>query len=246
MDQSTPRTPPQGRSSGPHTGATPRDAATVVVLRPGAGPCPEILMVRRSAQSPFMPSTFVFPGGRLDTNDGPPGTSAAFESAARRECHEETGLDLHDLPLRWFDTWITPSAEPRRYRARFYLGLLQRGQGGNARADGYETHDERWSTAEELIAAWDDDGLDLPPPTLAILLRLRGRSIPEITNLTSDDPSSPIVPKWIEHREKPWIVMPHDPEYGELPGEGHLAPSRVTDLPLRFQRVERRWLPWSG
>ena len=49
--------------------ATPiRDAATVIVTRPGpAGP--EVLMGQRGAQASFMPSKVVFPGGAVDPGD---------------------------------------------------------------------------------------------------------------------------------------------------------------------------------
>lgn len=77
----------------------------------------EVLLVRRSARSPFMPDAMVFPGGRVDerdatvaivpsdrwnweatrhptVSDAPP--VAAWYVAALRECVEEVGL----LPMR--------------------------------------------------------------------------------------------------------------------------------------------------
>ena len=44
----------------------PRPAATVILLRAGAGGQPAaIFMLRRSARSPFMPDALVFPGGAV-------------------------------------------------------------------------------------------------------------------------------------------------------------------------------------
>ncbi len=48
---------------------TPRDAATVVLVRPAEGGAYEVLMTRRPASMAFMGGTFVFPGGTLDAAD---------------------------------------------------------------------------------------------------------------------------------------------------------------------------------
>lgn len=54
---------------------TPQDASTVILLRdnpdkPALGF--EVLMVRRSSKSSFVPSAYVFPGGRVEKNDSLP------------------------------------------------------------------------------------------------------------------------------------------------------------------------------
>lgn len=99
----------------------PKEAATVIVLRPlDEGPSAgfEVLMVLRSRESRFVPDAFVFPGGALDDQDGKPdmeercrgldpsGAFAALKGipspsmalgtwvAAVRETFEETGLLL--------------------------------------------------------------------------------------------------------------------------------------------------------
>ncbi len=222
-----------------------RHAATVIVLRPaGAGRPHEIYMVRRSAKSPFMPSTLVFPGGRLDPEDGDPEDDASWERAARRECQEETGLALDQHPLAWFDTWLTPSGEaPRRYLARFFLAQLEGGEGGEARADGVETHEGRWATAAEHLRAWEAEEVDLPPPTLCVLLRLRDMETQGRQSLLDVDPRDPVLPKYVPRDGQHLIFMPHDPEYAELPGEGLPVPDRVRVHPARFIRDGRRWRP---
>jgi 8-oxo-dGTP pyrophosphatase MutT (NUDIX family) len=56
--------------------AVPRDAATVMVIRPAAGPpadAVEVLMLRRPAAMAFAPGAYVFPGGSVDAADGDPG-----------------------------------------------------------------------------------------------------------------------------------------------------------------------------
>jgi 8-oxo-dGTP pyrophosphatase MutT (NUDIX family) len=54
--------------------AVPRDAATVMVLRPHSAPgqpgdTPEVLMLRRPAAMAFAPGAYVFPGGSVDPAD---------------------------------------------------------------------------------------------------------------------------------------------------------------------------------
>ncbi len=227
---------------------SPRQAASVVVLRPGAGPDQagrglEVFMLRRSSQSRFMPSTLVFPGGRVEADDGALDDDGTWERAARRECREEAGLNLEG-PLRWFDTWMTPSAEPRRrYLARFYWALLGPGEGALARADGRETHEGRWATVADHLAAWDRGDVDLPPPTLSILLRLWTAGRVGLERLGEADPAPPILPKYLLTEGEHLIVMPHDADYAEVPGEALPAPARVDGLPRRFRRDDRVWRP---
>jgi 8-oxo-dGTP pyrophosphatase MutT (NUDIX family) len=229
--------------------AEPRQAATVVVVRPTEDDF-DVFMVRRSAKSPFMPSTLVFPGGRLDADDGDPAALQAWERAARRECEEEAGL-VRLGPLLWFDTWLTPSAEAaahpsgiaRRYLTRFFLARLQPGEGHEAAADGHETQEGRWATVHAHLAAWDRMEIDLPPPTLCTLMRLRSLSWDALGSLAAIDPAGTILPKVASSPRGPIIVMPHDSAYHDVPGEALPAPARVHDLPRRFVRDERVWRP---
>lgn len=226
--------------------AQPRHAATVVVVRPTTtGDDAEIFMVRRSAKSPFMPSTLVFPGGRLDPEDGSAEDDGSWDRAARRETAEEIGVDL-SAELLWFDTWLTPSAESRRrYLTRFYWVCIDRDAGERAEADGHETHAGRWGTAHEHLERWKAEDVDLPPPTLATLLRLAPLGLDAPAQLRTLDPRGVILPKVSLQPSGIEIVMPHDPAYTDLPGEAAAAPERVHALPSRFSRLERVWTPAS-
>lgn len=90
----------------------PRLAATVMLLRDSDGP--EVLLLRRSSATPFVPGAHVFPGGALEAGDaaihddlidgleaveaervlGVTGDARAFWVAAVRECLEEAGVLL--------------------------------------------------------------------------------------------------------------------------------------------------------
>ncbi|MFM2354698.1 MAG: hypothetical protein RLZZ528_434 [Pseudomonadota bacterium] len=109
-------------SAGPMTSGQPapdaenqpvRDAATILLIRDTAGG-PAVLMGQRGAGAVFMPSKYVFPGGRVDAADqgvpfasplhpacqarlgadAPDGLGPALAAAALRELAEETGLRL--------------------------------------------------------------------------------------------------------------------------------------------------------
>lgn len=118
-----------------------RPAATVVLWR-DAGHGPQVLMGQRGAGAAFMPSKYVFPGGAVDPGDqaplhfldqvcarrltiltpNPAPSPQALVGAARRELHEETGLNLHDTArVRFIFRAITPPGRSRRFDARFFL-----------------------------------------------------------------------------------------------------------------------------
>ena len=85
---------------------TPRQAATVVVLRGGAERL-EVLMVQRTPKARFMGGAWVFPGGAVDAHEGE--GDAAHRAAAVREVEEEVEITLPDpAALVPFARWITP------------------------------------------------------------------------------------------------------------------------------------------
>jgi 8-oxo-dGTP pyrophosphatase MutT (NUDIX family) len=99
----------------PSTPATPRAAATIVLLR-DAEPGMEVLLMRRNRSAGFVPGAYVFPGGRVDATDATPEViglldgltpesavlrlemegaappAIAYYMAALREAFEETGI----------------------------------------------------------------------------------------------------------------------------------------------------------
>ncbi len=124
----------------------PRDAATLIVVRPG-GTGPLCLMGRRHADSEFLPGYYVFPGGAVERTDGgaKPASpldlahlaamgvggnaraAAALGVAAVRETFEETGImvadpgDVGSAPGATFDEMRRRGVAPALGRL-VYLG----------------------------------------------------------------------------------------------------------------------------
>ncbi len=81
-------------------GATPKDAAAVILLRAGTQPAdPEVFWVRRSVRMAFLGGFHAFPGGQREASDGEvrvenceDAETAAMIACAARELFEESGV----------------------------------------------------------------------------------------------------------------------------------------------------------
>jgi 8-oxo-dGTP pyrophosphatase MutT (NUDIX family) len=85
--------PPMQATLEPASG-TPRDAATVVLLRDGAEGL-EVFLMKRSGLSDTFGDAYVFPGGKLDAHDQSPVALAALDAPVDTLVHQlgEPGLD---------------------------------------------------------------------------------------------------------------------------------------------------------
>jgi 8-oxo-dGTP pyrophosphatase MutT (NUDIX family) len=122
------------------TPTAPRAAATLIVVRANAENVPEVLLLKRGAESRFMPNAFVFAGGALDGLDfaddmyrlcpdlddaqasvrlGLPQDGLPFYIAAIRECFEECGLLFaYDQTGDWVDLSAWDDAALHGIRSR--------------------------------------------------------------------------------------------------------------------------------
>ena len=87
--------------------ATPRQAATVLVVRGGAQRL-EVLMGQRTPKAKFMGGAWVFPGGAVDGDE-------THRTAAVREVQEEVGIALPDPDalVEWASTHEVKPVQPR-------------------------------------------------------------------------------------------------------------------------------------
>ena len=99
--------------------STPRDAASVVLLR-GGDERLELLLSGATRSSGFMGGAWVFPGGALDRADG--SGEEALRATALRELAEEASVVVDDLDaLVPYSRWITPEIVKVRFDTRFFL-----------------------------------------------------------------------------------------------------------------------------
>src|SRR4051795_136014 len=137
--------------------ATPRQAASVIVLRGGADAL-EVLLVRRTPKARFMGGVWVFPGGAVDEGEDE-------LDAAVRELVEEAAITVaeRDALVR-FSRWITPAEVKIRFDTHFFLAPLP--EGAEPVVDGEEIVDHGWFTPQGALDAHRTGDILLVFPTI--------------------------------------------------------------------------------
>ncbi len=157
---------------------TIRAAASVIAVRDGERG-PEVLVLERSAGSPFLPGYVAFPGGATDAEDRRHalrwfGVAAeAPRACAVRELVEEVGLALTgsglgpsgDDPLASIDAappraeqlpriahWIAPEHVPVRFDAQYFA--VHAPSGLLPDPDGHEAAHAWWARPSDLLEDW--------------------------------------------------------------------------------------------
>ncbi|MCB0994026.1 MAG: NUDIX domain-containing protein [Acidimicrobiales bacterium] len=147
-------------------------AATVVLLRDGAGGL-EVLMMRRNSRLSFVGGMWVFPGGRIDPEDYPPDAPddvyEASRHAAVREAEEEAGLVVAADGLVPYSHWIPPDITPKRFATWFFLAEAP---DATVVIDGGEIHDHAWDRPIEVIEKVQAGEVEMVPPTFVTLAEL--------------------------------------------------------------------------
>jgi 8-oxo-dGTP pyrophosphatase MutT (NUDIX family) len=200
------------RGEMPDAPATPRPAATIVLLRRGGRHSErgvEVLMVRRSLEASFMPGVWVFPGGALEPGEEP-------RESAIRELAEEASIELAaDAELLPWSRWITPEVVPIRFDTLFFVALAP--AHSPPRPDGSETVDAAWFAPRAALDAHSAGEIELVFPTRKTLESLLGHHTSEaVIESARSRKVDPILPRVIGTREDHRIVLPGEPEYDTL------------------------------
>ncbi len=156
----------------------PIPAATVVLLRDRADGI-ETLMLHRDAKLAFAGGAWVFPGGRVDPEDYPPGAApdtaddevrlTAARRAAAREAMEEAGLAVDPLRLVWFAHWTPAMSTPRRFATWFFAAEAP---AGAVVIDDGEIRAHEWVAPREVLRRHGAGDIELLPPTWMTLTLL--------------------------------------------------------------------------
>jgi 8-oxo-dGTP pyrophosphatase MutT (NUDIX family) len=184
---------------------TPRQAATVIVLRGGAETL-EVLLVMRNPEQRFMGGAWVFPGGAVDAGED-------HREAGVREVEEEASVVIEDAgSLVEFSRWITPRQIKIRFDTHFYLAPAP--AGAEPRPDGAETVDLGWFTPQGAIEAYAREEIQLVFPTLKTLEQLAPfESAAAILGWASGREVVPIEPQVVVEGEVARVVLPGEPGY---------------------------------
>jgi 8-oxo-dGTP pyrophosphatase MutT (NUDIX family) len=206
---STPEQGP-GEELNPGKATTPRQAATVILLRGGERAL-EVLLVRRTPQARFMGGVWVFPGGAVDAAEG--AGDEAHRAAAVRELREEAAITLEDpASLVKFSRWITPAQVKIRFDTHFFLAPLPAGQ--EPRIDGSECVDVGWFAPAAALAAHRSGGLPLVFPTIKHLEQLgEFDSASALLDYARGREVQPVEPRVVLEGEVARVLLPGEPGY---------------------------------
>jgi 8-oxo-dGTP pyrophosphatase MutT (NUDIX family) len=199
-----------GAEYNPGAATTPRQAATVILLRGGASEL-QVLLVRRTPKARFMGGVWVFPGGAVDEGEGD--GDGAHRAAAIRELREEAGIELADpAALIKFSRWITPAAVKIRFDTHFFLAPLPDGQ--EPRVDGEECIDLGWFVPARALEANRSGEIALVFPTIKHLEQLDGfSSVEELLAHARGRDVQPVEPRVFLEGEVARVLLPGEPGY---------------------------------
>ena len=149
--------------------------------------------------------------------------AVATDAGAFVRMLERDDLYLDLAPLVYWSHWITPSLEPKRFDTRFFAIAVPAGQA--ASADRGELTEHAWVRPARIEQALERRELRVVPPTLLTLEDLaeshaRHGSLGAMLAAERDRPTPPVMPRIDVRPDAFRVVMPWDPGYAQVPGEG--------------------------
>jgi recombination protein RecT len=119
----------------------------------------------------------------------------------------DLGVKLDARAVHYFSRWITPSAIPQRFDARFFIARHPPDQ--VAEADAHETYDGRWVKPLEMIAASVRKELQIVFPTVKHLERIGGfATVEELLRFADGKATIPVTPETREGDDGLLFTLP--------------------------------------
>ena len=192
------------RDDGPP--AHPRESASVILVRDGESAALELLLVQRNPRQRFMGGFWVFPGGAVDAGE-------THRTTAVRELAEEAGVTgVAARSLVAYSRWVTPEAIKTRFDTHFFIARSP--AGAQARPDGEECVDLRWTTPAAALADHRRSDLALAFPTLRMLEALTPfATVDELLAHARGRDVRPILPRVVLDGDEPRVLLPGEPGY---------------------------------
>ena len=144
---------------------------------------------------------------------------------------QESNLVLTPDSLIYWDHWITPEVEERRYNARFFLAEIP--AHFTAGHDSLETTDSGWFTPTAILERYRSDRLTLAPPTLRTLVELQELGSYEAVKRAARERviDQPILPVAQKEESRFVLLLPGDKNY----------PGSNTQTLHRAEMIQGRW-----
>ena len=151
------------------------------------------------------------------------------------------GAQLDLAALYPFARWVTPTAEARRFDARFYVAAI--GSRSHGAHDAHETTASFWAAPADVLARFVAGEIQLAPPTHRTLeILAASRTAREVLDATSTANLDAVCPRLVRHLdaagETMALTLPGDPEH---PSNAPRAPG-----PTRYVLRDGRFLPGDG
>ena len=130
-------------------------------------------------------------------------------------------LKLHQMRLSCaelipYARWITPTAQPQRFDAYFFL--VEGPANVRAEADAHETTSAFWLTPIHALQSNKEGTITLVPPTLKIVHDMaRFSTFRELEKSLRPHNLEPVQPVMCQTEDGIMIVLPNDPDYPHAP-----------------------------
>lgn len=146
------------------------------------------------------------------------------------------GLCIHASELVFFDHWITPEIEKKRFNTFFFAARVPEGQ--TATSASRETTEGVWMHPAEAVAKYRRGEITLAPPTCTTLIRLSRFDTPEAAlEALRRRPVCTNLPRLMSEGGKMMLALPGHPSYGDY--AGILDP----EGPSCIRMTEGKWFP---